>query len=84
MVRVWDIAGNVSEEKARHRAGQNAAQGFAYADAGQGRNSKHQPGEQTAASAALVHHAAGWQRGIRQDALVFEVDQSGDYDFFVY
>ena len=42
-VRVWDVAGNVSEEKARHRAGQNAAHGFAYADARQGRKGEHQP-----------------------------------------
>ena len=47
---------------AGHRAGQNAAHGFAYADAGQGRKGEHQPGNGRQHLRRPVHHAAGWKR----------------------
>ena len=65
VVRVWDIAGNVSEEKARDIVlDKNAAHGFAYADAGQGRKGEHQPGNGRQHLRRPVHHAAGRQCGI--------------------
>ena len=45
---------------------ENAAHGFAYADAGQGRKGEHQPGNGRQHLRRPVHHAAGRQCGIRR------------------
>ena len=85
VVRVWDIAGNVSEEKARDIVLDKTPPTASYTLT-PGKDGKVNINLGTDGSICGVQSITRPDGSVvyGRDTLVFEVDQNGDYDFFVW